>query len=235
MSPVRTIAVVVAAGSGTRMQADRKKQYLELMGVPVLMHTLRMFDRHPGTDAIILVVPETDTGYCKKLADAQGFDTPLHITAGGAERQDSVENGLRRGASLTKAPADTMVMVHDGVRPFVSHKMIDACLNLAEKEGAAIPALKVSDTIKRVDAQGQIIGTLDRDGLYRAQTPQTFRLNLLLAAFAHAGQTGFRGTDEAAIMEHSGAGVAVVPGEETNIKLTTPQDLVLAEFIISRL
>jgi 2-C-methyl-D-erythritol 4-phosphate cytidylyltransferase len=235
MAETTVIAVIVAGGKGTRMGGDRKKQYLELDGVSVLVHTLQAFDRHDQTHAIILVVPESDLGFCNTLVCSRPFDTPVHLVAGGIERQDSVENGLRLAKGLCKTPEQTLVMVHDGVRPFVSHRLMDACLAGAQTTGAVIPAVKIADTIKTVDDQGNIVNTLDRRRLYRAQTPQTFRLDLGLSAFAHAGDTGFRGTDEASILAHSGIPVNVVSGDETNIKLTTPRDLGLAELILSRL
>ena len=234
MPKISAIAVIVAGGKGTRMGADRKKQYLELSGIPVLVHTLNAFELYSRIHAIVLVVPEPDLGYCNRLVSSQSFNTPVHLVAGGIERQDSVANGLNQAAGLCDRPEQTLVMVHDGVRPFVSREILDACLAGAQKIGAVIPALKVSDTIKTVDDGGKIINTLDRSRLYRAQTPQTFRLDLGLCAFAHAGKTGFRGTDEASVLAHSGIPVGIVPGAETNIKLTTPQDLSMAERILSQ-
>lgn len=229
------IAVIVAAGKGLRMQSSKRKQYLELGGAPVLIHTLRAFDTHPETEGMVLVVPETEMDFCRKMIQEHHFETQIHYAPGGAERQDSVENGLRTAKGLCRKPENTIVMVHDGVRPFVSPDVITACLSKAEETGAAIPALKISDTVKAVDAEGKILETLDRGTLYRAQTPQAFRLDTGLAAFAHARKTGFRGTDEASILEHMGVAVNIVPGSETNIKLTTPQDLAMARWFQSNL
>ncbi len=234
MAEMTVIAVVVAGGKGTRMGADRKKQFLELDGTPVLIHTLKAFERHPKVDAIVLVVPQSDHSFCQTLVSSQKFSTPVHLTAGGIERQDSVENGLHLAAGVCDSPEQTLVMVHDGVRPFVTETIIDDCLTGAEEKGAVIPALKVSDTIKTVDEEGNIINTLDRSRLYRAQTPQTFRLDLGLFAFARAREKGFQGTDEASILSFSGIRVSIVPGTETNIKLTTPQDLEMAGRILCR-
>lgn len=227
------IAVIVAAGKGTRMQSSKRKQYLELDGVPVLIHTLKAFDSHSQTHAMVLVVPGTELAFCRQMVAGHGLSTPVHCVAGGVERQDSVENGLGFAEKICDDPRHTFIMVHDGVRPFVSHEVMDRCLATARDVGAAIPALKISDTIKTVDDNGRIVNTLDRRRLYRAQTPQTFRLDLGLAAFAHARQSGFRGTDEASILEYKGIPVNIVPGTEKNIKLTTPEDLATARRILS--
>lgn len=227
------IAVIVAAGKGLRMQTGTKKQYLELDGIPVLVRTLQVFDRHPGTRAVVLVVPEPDLRFCQDLIAPYTLQKAVHLTPGGTERQDSVENGITLARRLCQDPHHTFAMVHDGVRPFVSHHIIDACTEAAFKTGAAIPAVKVSDTIKLAGENGCIEKTLDRSRLYRAQTPQVFRLDLGLLAFAHARDTGFKGTDEAAILAHAGIPVGIVDGSEFNIKLTCPQDLVMARFILA--
>ena len=233
MNTAGHIAVIVAAGKGTRMRSSKRKQYLELDGVPVLVHTLRVFDSHFATSAMVLVVPGAELTFCRQMVSEYGIETPIRYAAGGVERQDSVENGLRLASELSQDPRRTLVMVHDGVRPFVSHGIVDGCLAMAQEMGAAIPALKISDTIKTVDESGRIVNTLNRSMLYRAQTPQTFRLDLGLSAFAHARQSGFRGTDEASILEHMGIPVGIVPGAEANIKLTTPQDLAMAKWFLS--
>jgi len=233
----RNMAVVVAGGKGLRMQSSLKKQYMSLDGIPVLVRTLMAFDTHPRVDEIILVVPQTDLTYCQdSLIKPAGLTTPLHLTAGGLTRQDSVSRGLTMAASLSTHSKSSIkfsfVLVHDGVRPFVTPNLVDACLDKAEETGACIPALEIFDTVKQVCADGLIAQTLDRRILFRAQTPQVFRLDLILSAFSHARETRFSGTDEASILEHASIPVHTLAGDPFNIKLTTPRDLVLAQYLL---
>ncbi len=240
MAPkAKTMLIVVAGGQGLRMQSSQKKQYLSLDGIPVLVRTLMAFDTHPRVDEIILVVPQTDLTYCQdSLIKSAGLTTPLHLTAGGLTRQDSVSRGLTVATSLStnskSSIKSSFVLVHDGVRPFVTPNLVDACLDKAEETGACIPALEISDTVKQVGADGLIAQTLDRRILFRAQTPQVFRLDLILSAFAHAQKTRFSGTDEASILEHASIPVYTLTGDPFNIKLTTPRDLVLAQFLLKQ-
>ncbi len=232
---LRHFAVIVAGGKGLRMQSDLKKQYMVLDKVPVLVRSLLVFDRHPRVDEIILVVPETDMAFCRdSLVAPFNIATALHLVPGGITRQDSVTNGLAKAKTLSANSKESLVLVHDGVRPFVEPELVDACLDKAIEVGACIPALQLTDTIKMSTDGRQISETLDRNLLYRAQTPQVFRLDLLLSAFAQAKKTGFSGTDEASILEHAGIPVHLVPGNLFNIKLTTPRDLDLAEFLLGR-
>ncbi|WDP88343.1 MAG: 2-C-methyl-D-erythritol 4-phosphate cytidylyltransferase [Desulfobacter sp.] len=231
------IAVIVAGGKGLRMQSDIKKQYLTLAGLPVLSRTIRAFDGHPRIDGIILVVPPADFKYCRDNIVAQANPaTPLHLAAGGQTRQESVSSGLAKAADISQRnPKTVFVLVHDGVRPFVKPALVDACLDRASETGACIPALEMTDTIKQVDAGRRIVKTLDRTKLFRAQTPQVFRLDLLAAAYDHAAKTEFTGTDEASVLEHTGMPVDTVAGDSFNIKLTTPADLMTAEFLLTSL
>ncbi len=231
----RHFAVIVAGGKGLRMKSDRKKQYLVIDKVPVLIRSLLVFDHHPRVDEIILVVPETDMTFCRDTLIAPfNIATPLHLISGGITRQNSVTNGLDKIITLCGTPKETLVLVHDGVRPFVEPDLVDACLDKAAEVGACIPALAITDTIKKSMDGRQITNTLDRSLLYRAQTPQVFRLDLLLSAITHAKKTGFSGTDEASMLEHAGIPVHLVPGNLFNIKLTTRGDLDLAEFLLDR-
>lgn len=229
----KNIAVIVAGGKGLRMQSTVKKQFIDLEGVPVIVHTLAAFDTHRRVDEIILVVPEQDLDFTRKdLLHRFSFSTPLHIIKGGVTRQDSVGNGLDKALKICPQPETTFVLIHDGVRPFVSEDLVDRCLDGALKNGACIPVLGICDTVKRADKKGKILCTLDRDGLFRAQTPQVFRLDLIIKAVAHARNTGFWGTDEASICEHAKLPVDMVDGGSFNIKLTSPQDLIFAGLII---
>jgi len=227
------MAVIVAGGKGVRMQSDLKKQYMTLDGIPVLVRTITAFDSHPCVDEIILVVPKTDLDYCRdELIRPVALSAPLHIVPGGISRQDSVSAGLAMANYLSADNKSTLVLVHDGVRPFVNPSLVDACLDKAKETGACIPVIEISDTVKEIRAESRISKTLDRRILFRAQTPQVFRLDRILAAFSHALKNDFSGTDEASILEHAHIPVHTVDGDPFNIKLTTPQDLLLAEFIL---
>jgi len=229
----KKIAVVVAGGKGLRMQSTVKKQFIDLEGVPVIVRTLAAFDKHCRVDEIILVVPEQDLAFtCNDLLHRCSFSTPLHIIKGGVTRQDSVGNGLEKALKICAQPETTLVLIHDGVRPFVDENLIDRCLDGGLKDGACIPVLGISDTVKRADENGKILCTLDRDGLFLAQTPQVFRLDLIVEAASHARNTGFLGTDEASVCEHAKIPVTMVGGGSFNIKLTSPQDLIFASIII---
>lgn len=231
----KNMAVIVAGGKGLRMQSSLKKQYLSLDGIPVLVRTLAAFDTHPRVDEIILVVPRSDLVYCRDtLIRPNTLTRPLHLLPGGTSRQDSVACGLAMAHSLCVDHKSNFVLVHDGVRPFVDPALIDRCLDKAKETGACIPTLQICDTVKEVRADHRIVQTLDRRMLFRAQTPQVFRLDLILNAFAHAGQTAFSGTDEASILEHAGIPVYTVAGDPFNVKLTTPRDLLLAQFLIDK-
>lgn len=231
----KNMAVIVAGGKGLRMGASLKKQYLSLDGIPVLVRTLMAFDIHPRVDEIILVVPQTDIAYCREtLIKPNTLTRPVHLVPGGLSRQDSVACGLVMAHSLSTDTKSSFVLVHDGVRPFVDPAITDRCLDKAKKKGGCIPVLGISDTVKEVRGDCQIVKTLDRGRLFNAQTPQVFRLDLILSAFAHAGKTDFSGTDEASVLEHAGIPVYTVSGDPFNIKLTTPRDLVLAQFLIEK-
>lgn len=231
----KCFAVIVAGGKGLRMSSDQRKQYMVLEGIPVLVRTLQVFDRHPRVDEIILVVPEKDLAFCRDtLIRPYKISTPFHMVPGGVTRQDSVSNGLARAETLSDNHAQSLLLVHDGVRPFIRKALVDDCLDNARQTGACIPALQMTDTVKKSLDGEQIADTFDRKVLYRAQTPQVFRLDLILSAFANAEKSNFTGTDDASILEHAGIPVHLVPGDMFNIKLTTPRDLVMARFLLDR-
>jgi 2-C-methyl-D-erythritol 4-phosphate cytidylyltransferase len=224
---MKVSAIIPAAGQGTRMQAKVAKQYLLLNEKPVLDHTLQTFASCELIHSIILVVPASDVeGVRSQYLQAGG--KVAQVIAGGDKRQDSVYNGFNALESDTE-----IVLVHDGVRPFVSHEIIANSITSAAKQGAVITAIPVSDTLKKVDSEYQVTRTVDREGLWCVQTPQAFQYNLLKQAFAKAYENSFYGTDEASMVEHMGGIVSVIPGSELNIKITRPEDLILAEGILS--
>lgn len=225
-------AIIVAAGKGVRMNADVRKQYLLLCGEPILLRTLRVFDGCPGIEEIRLVVPPQDVDECRRMVNGcTGITSPCHVIPGGDSRQESVFNAL---LSLeADAAPDDLVAIHDGVRPLVSVDQIVACVSSAKKSGAGILAIPVSDTVKQVGDDGCISGTLERSGLWLAQTPQVFRYGIIMEAHGSARRDGIVVTDDAMLLERSHVRVKIVPGNRNNIKITTPEDLALGEFLLN--
>ncbi|MBY4605970.1 MULTISPECIES: 2-C-methyl-D-erythritol 4-phosphate cytidylyltransferase [Bacillus] len=218
--------VIPAAGQGKRMKAGRNKLFIELKGDPVIIHTLRVFDSHRPCEKIILVINEREREHFQQLLTDYPFQTAIELVAGGDERQHSVYKGLKA------VKQEKIVLVHDGARPFIKHEQIDELIAEAEQTGAAILAVPVKDTIKRVQDL-QVSETIERSSLWAVQTPQAFRLSLLMKAHAEAEYKGFLGTDDASLVEQmEGGSVRVVEGSYTNIKLTTPDDLTSAEVIM---
>lgn len=204
-----------------------KKPLIPLSNSPVLAHTLLPFERSPLIDAIILVVPNDDREmYRKEIVAASGFRKVIDVASGGAERQDSV-----RAALDALADSWDIIVVHDGARPFVTVDLIERAVKEAMKGGAAIAAVPVKDTIKEV-ANGKVTRTVPRDGLWSVQTPQAFRAEVLREAHERAVEDSFSGTDDAALVERLGHAVSIVEGSYENIKITTPEDIVVGEAIL---
>lgn len=215
--------VIVAAGRGTRMGTTESKQYLLLQDKPIIVHTLEVFQRHPLITEIVLVTGEVDVERCQEWIKTYKLGKVSAVVTGGSERQHSVYRGLEKLKT-------TWVMVHDGVRPFVQEQEITACYERAWEIGASVLAVPVKDTIKQVNTEGKVLSTPDRRSLWAIQTPQTFRLSELRAAYEEAERDGFLGTDDSSLAERSGIPVAVVEGSYRNIKITTSEDLDFAEF-----
>jgi 2-C-methyl-D-erythritol 4-phosphate cytidylyltransferase len=221
-------AVIVSAGKGQRFIEGRKKQFFSLAGKPILAYTLDSFDACPLIRSILLVVGQEDQDYClKEIVEKFQYKKVSQVTPGGKRRQDSVRNGL------DALPADAdIIVIHDGVRPFVTREMIEGSIRSAIRFGAAILAMPVKDTIKMAHPDGTVLKTLERESLYQAQTPQTFQASLIREAYLKAMQDGFVGTDDASLIERLGRKIHILPGSYTNIKITTPEDLMLAELIL---
>ena len=220
--------VIVAAGQGTRLGAGVPKQYLPLGGVPMLLRALRPFTSHPEVAHTVVVLPAADAAHPPAwLAEVLGGT--LSVTGGGAERRDSVACGL---AALPAACA--VVLVHDAARPFVDQAIISAVAAVARTGEGAVPAIPVGDTLKQVAAGegGRILRTVPRDGLFRAQTPQGFPRRVLQEAHARAPRGGGAATDDALLVEQAGVPVRVVPGSARNFKITTEDDLRIAERLL---
>ena len=223
------VALVPAAGRGLRMGGSVPKQFLSLGGEPLIMQSLRMLQAAPVVDQIILAVPSADIGYCEhEIVSRHRFTKVMKVVAGGAERQDSVRY------ALAQVPPDTdIVLIHDAVRPFVTQRMIDEVVAAARKDGAAIIALPMRDTVKQVRTDGMIERTVDRTLLWLAQTPQAFRRDWIETAHRKAHAEGVRATDDAFLVEWLGYSVAVVEGSGENIKVTRPEDMVIGEAILA--
>jgi 2-C-methyl-D-erythritol 4-phosphate cytidylyltransferase len=221
-------ALIVAAGKGVRMGAGMRKQYLPLSGLPVLAHTLKAFDECPQIDQMVLVVPFDEIAYCRReIIEQLCLRTSVELVAGGARRQDSVCNGLDllddRG----------IVLIHDGVRPLVSRRLIEACIEGVRQWEACIPVVAITDTLKKTDSKDTIELTVPRDGLGMAQTPQGFRVSLIKRAHDLASRNGWEATDDASLVERMGAKVHTIAGSSVNIKITRPGDLRWAEALLN--
>lgn len=226
---MKVCAIIPAAGQGTRIGGPVPKQFLRLNGKPILHHTLAVFENCGLVESVILVMPEKDV----EAGRAEWLKQPgivRNVVAGGVKRQDSVYNGFKALDTDTE-----IVIVHDGVRPFATPQMIRQTVEAASQHGAAITAIPVSDTLKQVTSAGLVERTIDRDGLWRVQTPQAFRYDVLQIAFEKAFAESFYGTDEGALIEYIGKQVKVVAGSELNIKITRPEDLILGSCIASAL
>ncbi|PLX74000.1 MAG: 2-C-methyl-D-erythritol 4-phosphate cytidylyltransferase [Desulfuromonas sp.] len=221
-----TVHVLIpAAGSGRRMGTDINKQYLFLGDRPVLAHTLSLFEKHPAIDKITLIVPLQELDFCREeVVERYRFSKVQAVIAGGKERQDSVRNGLQ----ACGADADDVVLIHDGARPLLPPDVVDEAIAAVQRCGAALVAVPAKDTVKEVE-DGMVVKTPDRSRLWLAQTPQAFRYQLIASAHEKAYKEAYQATDDAQLVEWLGKPVAIVSGSYCNLKITTPEDLLLAE------
>lgn len=223
------VAIIVAAGSGKRFGSKTPKQFLEIAGKPLLIHTLEKFQKCAEIDAIILVLPSAETAQFLEIISKYGIAKLSKVVAGGKTRAESVYRGLK---SVRAATAE-IVAVHDGARPLVKTEEISACVLKARETGAAILAAAVTDTIKEISENGEIVQTIERAKLRRALTPQCFRYDVIMQAFEKA-DLGEAATDESFLIEKTGVKVSIVEGSAENIKVTHKSDLILAESILKR-
>ena len=225
---MKTAAVIVSAGKGHRLPGEKKKQFLSLAGKPILCHTLDPFEACPSIDFIHLVVGQEDMAYTlQEIVEAYGYRKISQIVPGGKLRQESVKNGI------DTLPSDVnIVAIHDGVRPFVTQRMIEESIQGARQFKAVVLAIPVKETIKMAGEDRTVLKTLDRESLWQIQTPQTFQLDLIRQALHKATEDGFIGTDDASLVERIGGKVHILPGSHTNIKITTPEDLILGHLIL---
>ena len=222
-------AIFPAAGASRRMGGDTNKIFLELGGEPILIRTLKTFSKSPRINFLIVVVSENDVDAVEKLLETAEDLKPYTVTIGGSERQYSIANGLK----LLPEDAE-IVLVHDAARPLVSAKVIEEVINAAEKFGGAIAAVPEKNTIKFIDAENFVTYTPPRSKLVEVQTPQGFRRELLIKAYEQAAEDKFLGTDDSSLVERVGDRIKIVVSDYRNIKITTPEDLKIAESLISK-
>jgi 2-C-methyl-D-erythritol 4-phosphate cytidylyltransferase len=226
---LKTVAVIVAAGAGKRIEGDLPKQFLTLGDKPILAHTIEKFESCELIDEIILVVPEDYLSYCSQaIVDKFSFRKIKKIVCGGKERQDSVYLGLKACSGGT-----SIVAIHDGVRPFIPSDKISDSVRVCQTKRAVILAVAPKDTIKRV-ADGSVVTTLDRNKLCLVQTPQVFEYELILDAHQKAKEDGFLGTDDSALVERLGHQVTILEGDYRNIKITRAADLTVAKRFLAK-
>ncbi len=216
--------IIPAAGQGKRMKAGMNKQFLELRGEPLIVHTVRIFVHDSSCQKIVLVANRDECAIMEALMKQYRLSKVV-VIEGGKERQDSVRNGLAH------VDEQQIVLVHDGARPFVTEEVMTRLIHKAEEAGAATVAVPVKDTIKRVSS-GKVVDTLKRDELWLIQTPQAFKVSLLKEAHKRAIEAELIGTDDASLVEWFGHEVVISEGDYQNIKLTTPEDIVFAEAIM---
>ncbi|MGH9356336.1 MAG: 2-C-methyl-D-erythritol 4-phosphate cytidylyltransferase [Terriglobia bacterium] len=216
------LGIIPAAGFGTRMGGGTPKQFLSLEGAPIFIYTLRKFDAVRAIDELVLAVRDEETARARQALAGERFSRRVCLAGGGSTRQETVARAL---ASATRPPE--IVVVHDAVRPFVTAEMIERAIEAARQDGAAIFGIPSVDTLKQVE-QDAVLGTVPRERIALAQTPQAFRYDLLREAFDRALADGFQGTDESSLVERLGARVTMLRGSDRNIKITKPSDLPIA-------
>lgn len=227
---MKTGVIIVAGGKGTRMGGDVKKQYLCIGNKEILAHTIEAFEKMEEVTEIVVVVGKEDIDYVSKdICQRYSYTKVKHIVAGGKERKDSVWNGI-------EALSEDMsyIIVHDGARPFIKAEHVRRCLEKAKEKGASILAVPVKDTIKQVGISGKIEGTPERSTLWSVQTPQIFERGLLIEAHINGKENQLEVTDDSMLVEALGHNVWVVEGDYTNIKITTPEDLIIGEVFVEK-
>lgn len=219
--------IIVAAGSGKRMKLDINKQYIKIKEKEVISHTIDVFYQNPNINEIIVCIKEEEEDFFRNnIIDKYEYKN-IKIAYGGAERQDSINNGLKKVSKDCK-----VVLIHDGARPFIDECIIDNSINVAKEKGAVVVGVPVRDTIKIVSRE-TIEGTPERSTLWQAQTPQTFTYELITKAYNEAYKANYYGTDDSMLVENIGQTVTMIMGSYENIKITTPEDIDYAEHILN--
>lgn len=221
---MKKIALIVAGGSGSRMESDLPKQFIKLARKPILMHTIEAFF-NCNVSNIIVVLPKNQIEFWKELCSEFSFNLPHKIVAGGASRFESVQNGL------VHCNNDDLVAIHDGVRPLINAEIINKSFEIADEKGNAVAAVRLKDSIRKVDLLGN--KNVNRDGYFLIQTPQTFKCQLIKEAYQAQDHINF--TDDASVLEANGHAIHLISGDYKNIKITTPEDLLVAEAFYKKL
>lgn len=221
-------AVIVAAGSGKRMGADKPKQFLTLKGKTIIEHTAAVFGGCNAVDEIIIVSSESGISQCHALLSQYKWSNKVKYVCGGEERHNSVYNGINAADS-----GSGVIIIHDGVRPFVTERIIIDSIEAAVRYGACAAGVMSKDTVKICDEAGFVLNTPDRNHVYSIQTPQAFRSEIIFDAYKTAFNNGIFGTDDAFLVENAGYSVKIINGSYSNIKITTPDDLIVGENILN--
>lgn len=225
------VVLIPAAGMGRRMGTRINKQYLQLGGRPILARTLELFERHPAIKSIYPIIPAEEIDFFKEQVLPECHLTKLAgVVPGGKERQDSVRNGLQQ-LQMAGIQPDAVILIHDGVRPLFNPELIAPLIDTAVLKGAAVVGVPVKDTIKEVEDE-QVVATPERERLWQVQTPQAFRFELLFRAYQRAAQEDYLGTDDASLVERLGVRPVMIEGDYRNLKITTPEDLLIAEALL---
>ncbi|MCK4240114.1 MAG: 2-C-methyl-D-erythritol 4-phosphate cytidylyltransferase [Candidatus Atribacteria bacterium] len=227
---MKVVALIAAAGLGKRMNSKISKSFIPIFGKPILAYTLEKFEQCKLIEKICLIVNQEEKEFCSKnIILKYNFSKVQKIIDGGETRQDSVYNGLK-----ALSPDVDIVVIHDGARPLVEETLIQDSIEAAQKNGAVIVAIPLKDTVKKSQKNFFIKETLNREEIWRAQTPQTFKYDMILSAYHQAYKDKFCATDDAAIVERYGHKVKMIIGSEENIKITTPFDIIIAENFLKR-
>lgn len=223
---IKAVAIVPAAGIGRRFDGTVRKTFVSINGIPLLIHTLRRLQDNAAITEIIPVLKEEDIEKWSEIIDSHGLSKVKKIVPGGRERQDSVYNALK----ILKD--ESLILIHDGVRPLFSSRLVERLVNEINGFDGIVPALPVKDTVKVIDTEGVVISTEDRGRLQAVQTPQAFPLRVIKEAYKRAYADGFHATDDAALVERIGGRVKVIEGSPFNIKVTTQEDLEMVQYLI---
>lgn len=227
--PLKAAFVIAAGGTGTRMNAGVPKQFLEIAGKPILIHTIEAISALEAVDQIIIALPDEHIPQAEAILNRQALRVKAQCVPGGPNRQESVRNGVKHAH-----PETDVILVHDAVRPLCNLEMMERVLAAAWEKGAAVPGLPATDTIQRVSRTGRVLATPPREELYAIQTPQAFHAEVLRTALDRAHEEDFLGTDESSVVRWAGHPVWVVPGSPDNIKITRPMDLDIATLLLSK-
>lgn len=215
---MKSFVIIVAGGVGTRMGSSTPKQFLNLGNKPILAHTITRVNKISPKSELIVVLPKSQIDYWKSICNKYNINIEHKIVEGGNTRFESVKNGLK------KVTPDSLVAIHDGVRPLLNKTVFDRCMQKAQEKGAAIPTIPITDSLREINTQGSVIK--DRNSFVKVQTPQCFDSNILLKAYKQPFNQSF--TDDASVVETMGKKVFLVEGNKENIKITTPEDIKIA-------